>query len=181
MYSIDDLAKYIADTLNAQLTAEEQVTSPFRIYTDIGDLTKAYRNGNTVYKKRFGVCTVSSSNVTPLGTLMVYNASATVEILVNVDAMDYEGDVGEYAPVKEMRRIIDNVAATISGQPSNVEVDGVTYSVVPVYTLSNTGAFSVEATELGKMVPLSFNVALNVVERGINSSNIVVTVGGQRV
>ena len=177
--------------MNAKLAqiagANEVLEKPFEIFADIGEAQKSYRTLNTVYSKRYGVCSVLSSNITPVNGLMIYNATASVDILVNVDHADLAGeDLGEFSEVKQTRRILDEVAAESSATPTPfvegvLEEGGKTYTVVPVYTLSTAGTYAVETSEMGKIVPMTFSVDVSVVESGINSAAITLTIDGNTV
>lgn len=173
MFSLDNLRAFIEELLNAELPADEQLTNPFKIFADIGDAEKSYRALNTVYAKRYGVISVLSSNVTPINGLQIYNGTVSVDILVNVDrVINTLPDLGEYEEVKQTRSILDTIAANSSAVALARDINGVTYSVVPVFTLSTAGTFEVQTSRLGKVIPLSFTVDVSVVEQGINSSEI---------
>ena len=176
MFSIENLQEFLEGILNAELPEDEQLTNPFRLFADIGEAEKSYRNLNTVYAKRYGVISVLSSNVTPINGLQIYNGTVSVDILVNVDrVIGTLPDLGEYEEVKNIRRILDTVAANSSAVAHTYNDGGVMYSVVPVFTLSTAGTFEVQTSRLGKVIPLSFTVDVSVVETGVNSSNIVIS------
>ena len=182
MFSIENLQEFLEGILNAELPEEEQLTNPFRLFADIGEAEKSYRNLNTVYAKRYGVISVLSSNVTPINGLQIYNGTVSVDILVNVDrVIGTLPDLGEYEEVKKIRRILDNVAANSSAVAHTYNDYGVMYSVVPVFTLSTAGTFEVQTSRLGKVIPLSFSVDVAVVQQGINSSSITLKINNKDV
>lgn len=185
LISFSRIIEEIENGLNGLLmerSSEAFETSPFRLYADIGDAEKARRELNDVISPRFGIVSLVTSEVAPLGGLEIYNYSASVDILVNVDKMEYEGLIGEYAPVKETREIIDSLAAELSAVPFNlISPDGVTYSVLPVYNLASSGIFSIQPSELGKVVPLSFTARVSVVEAGVNSADIKIKFDGVEI
>ena len=198
MFSVDNLKAFVEERLNealwefikaremaktpsptvdeAEAVADAEVSrNPFKIFTDLGEAEKSYRSLNDVYSKRYGVLSTLSSNVTPLGGIQIYNGTFSVDILVNIDRpIGTPDDTGEYIEVKETRSILDTVAANDSATAHPFTVSGVDYSVVPVFTLSTAGTFEVQASKLGKIVPLSFTVDVSVVEQGINSAEIMI-------
>lgn len=189
MYNFNDLKNYIETVLNEKLFetlgAEERDTNPFKLFADVGEAQKSYRHLNTVYAKRYGVCSVIASNVTPINGLQIYNMTASIDILVNVDrvlGLD-ANNYGEYAPVIETRRILDEIAAERSAVAFVYEKveESKSYTVIPVFTVSTAGTYAVDAAELGKVVPLSFSVDVSVIEGGINSSEISITIDGETV
>lgn len=187
MFSLDNLRAFIEELLNAELPADEQLTNPFRIFADIGEAEKSYRALNTVYAKRYGVISVLSSNVTPINGLQIYNGTVSVDILVNVDRVistltnQGEYNLGEYEEVKQTRSILDTIAANSSAVALAYDIGGITYSVVPVFTLSTAGTFEVQTSRLGKVIPLSFTVDVSVVETGVNSSAIRIYINNTQV
>lgn len=183
MFSIDNFRAFIEQTLNAQLPTAEQLTKPFRIFADIGEASASYRNLNTVYSNRYGVISVLASNNASINGLQIYNATVSVDILVNVDQSihDPRANLGEYQPVIDMRALLDKVAAENSGVTKDFIIDRISYSVTSVFTLSTASTFEVDAGELGKVVPMTFSVDVSVVETGINSSAISITIDDEAV
>lgn len=183
MVKTETIVKTIEDRLNDALIADEKANFPFRLYTDIGDALKAYRvpGTNTVRSARYGIATVISSDSVPLnsGALQIYSFSLAIDILVNVDRMQFDGSVGDYPEVKKVREIIDELAATESGVPVGLVSDGKNYTFIPVYTLGGAGAYSVQASELGKVVPITFTVSANIVQNGVNSADITIEIDNE--
>lgn len=185
MIDFSYLRKYMEDKLNSYLTQQERETEPFILYADIGDMVAAYRNLNTVIMPRFGLIRLTSSEITPLGTLTVQEITATVEVVVNVDRMSLtENNVSEYRPVARVREVFDALAEAETGQVQLITVQedadtSTVYSVVPVYTLSNAGNFIQTTTEMGKIVPMSFRVTFTIIDNGINSDDVSYSLDGQ--
>lgn len=179
MISLDYLKGWLTKKLNDALEPIEQRDTPFKIYSDIGDIEPSRRDLNTVYKPQYGILKIISSNVAPIGSLRIYELVATCEILVNVDRMKRTGNVAEYKPVKRVREIIDNLAvnASAKAEPIKIEETGPTYSMIPVFTLGSVGSFNFVTSALGKVVPISFTVQLSIIENGINSSDMEVYLG----
>ena len=180
MIKTETIVKKIEDRLNDALSTDEKTNFPFRLYTDIGDALKAYRvpGTNTVRSARYGIATVIASDSVPLnaGALQIYSFSLAIDILVNVDRMQFDGSVGDYPEVKKVREIIDELAATESGVPDSLVSNGINYTFIPVYTLGGAGAYSVQASELGKVVPITFTVSANIVQNGVNSADITIEI-----
>ena len=187
MFSISELKTFIEGLLNLSLAEEEREIRPFKLFTDVGEANNAYREFNTVYYSRYGVVSVLTSNNASLNGLQIYNATASVDVLINVDrpisdiSGDFSGDFGEYPQVKEMRSILDNVAVNNSGIAQAFVINDVIYAVTPTFTLSTAGDFAIDTSRLGKVVPMTFTVDISVVETGINSSAITITIDGEDV
>ena len=178
MISLDYLKDWLQKKLNQGLPDDTEL---FEIYSDIGDIEPSQRSLNTVYKPRYGILKIISSNVAPIGSLRIYELVATCEILVNVDRMKRTDSVAEYEPVKKVREIIDNLAISASAKAEPAKIDGTTYSMIPVFTLGSLGSFNFVTSALGKVVPISFNVQLSVIENGINSSDMEVYLDGTQL
>lgn len=176
MFSIDNLKTIVERRLNDgldELDEHEFAHNPFKLFVDVGEVERSVRNLNDVYSNRYGVISILSSNSTPINEVAIYNATVSVDLLVNVDRSILEGDnSGEYQEVKDTRAIIDMIADKFSGVPFLHSEEKNTYSVVTVFTLSSAGTFEVVSSKLGKIVPFSFTIDLSVVEQGVNSSNI---------
>lgn len=183
MIDFQYLRKYIEEKLNSYLTPKEQDEQPFIIYADIGDMLEAYRRLNTIVMPRYGIIRLTSSEITPVGTLTVQEMNAEVEVVVNVDDMDIsEDNVSEYTPVVRVREVFDQLAADETGQAQTISVpEGDSeriYSVVPVYTMSSAGAFVQTTSDMGKIVPMSFRITMTVIENGFNSDDVTYTLDG---
>ncbi len=169
------------ESMEANIIASKAMnTSPFKIFGDLGEMQKSFRNLNTVFTKRFGVLSVLNSNNTSIKGLQIYNATVSVELIVNMDRSLGDSS-GEFDPVKMTRMILDGVSTTYSGVTQDLEINGTIYAVTTVFTLSNTGTFEAVSSELGKVLPMSFTCDVSVVETGINSSSISLTINGDEV
>jgi hypothetical protein len=80
-----------------------------------------------------------------------------------------------------MRSILDNIAVNNSGIARSFIINDVTYAVTPTFTLSTAGDYMIDTSRLGKVVPMTFSVDISVVETGLNSSAITITIDGQEV
>lgn len=182
---VDLFRKHIETKLNELLDEETRKASPFLLYTDIGEAKRAYREWNSVTAPRLGIVSLVTSECAPLAGIKIYNFAASIDILVNVDHMSYDGSddgtEGEFEPVAETRDVIDTFAAASSGEPFTAVIKGESYSVTPSYSLSSAGIFSEQSSDLGTVLPLTFTVRATVVELGVNSSNIVLKINGVQI
>ncbi len=176
------LRKFVEDGLNEQLSNEEEIICPFRIYEDVGNFDFANRNINDIIGKKYGVLSLISSDISPLSTLRFAEITAQCEIVVNVDEMELEDTDNqssclEYAPIASTRRAIENFISKYNAVARFVTDDtGTVFSVTPTIEFATVGSFAVATSNLGKIVPLRFSVSCIFIQNGVSSDSAKYTV-----
>lgn len=176
------LRNFTEEGLNEQLSNEEVSACPFCIYEDVGNFDFATRNVNDIISKKYGILTLTSSNIAPLSTLQFAEITAECEIVVNVDEMELEDSENqnsclEYAPVASTRRAIEEFISKYNAKARFVtDANGTVFSVTPTIEFANAGGFKVATSNLGKIVPLRFSVRCIFIQNGVSSDSVKYTV-----
>lgn len=179
MNYFDYVVKTVESGLNDELDATEQVNRPFRIYPDIGDYIPSKRNINDVMGKRYGVASVTASDISPNSSLKFAELTVLFELVINVDGMEVvELDTGEsgYKEVINTREIIQEFISKYQGK-SYKYVDGAeTYSITGTFECPQTGGFAITTSDLGKIVPIRFVANYIFIQNAVNSADITYSI-----
>ncbi len=177
------MKSFLEDGLNAVMDIEN---TEFRIVSDIGEYKESERIENTVINYINAVLTTSpSANETANGGLVVAIEQFALRVIVPTirikttpteDPQSWEN--GEAVYVQKIKSIIDDFFKS-NTNTEMTEGDNI-YSLGFTYSMSGTGNPAIEPL-VGECIDFIVNIAVTVVQNGINSMDVIVTVDGKRV
>lgn len=159
MISADALRENIAGLLGAEL------------FTDIGEFRAAYRKrGNKIEFPVCGIYRPGNMVLTPIKGLVLASMTADVEL------------VGEEYNVVDLRKKIDTLAQTQSGQTYTIEDDaGKTYMITVLYSSAYVGIKRDAPDNTGDVYPVRMTVSYTIIQNGVSSNDVKFLIDGQEV
>lgn len=164
----------------------------FKFFDTIGDYIDAQRGKTraTINDVTFlvqGVFSLAPSQLIPVKNLNIANLQAMLEIELDIDKLPEELDeqtldVIDYPQVRLVRNILDGYAQSQNGLPIIIKDSaGKSYSVVPTYSLNNAGLVTMNSSNTGEVLPITFSVVYTVVENGLNTNDITILIDNEEV
>lgn len=183
MIQVSQMAEFLKNGLNAANTIEN---TEFVVISDVSRLKRSKRKGNTVTNYINGVLIASPSmNETTNGGLVIAIDQFALHVIVPLDPIKttptedpiaWQDGVNLY--VQSVRKVIDDFfAANTTGSLTEGEN---TYSLGYTYSTSATG-FVTKDTIVGACIEFTVNIAVTVVQSGVNSMDVKVTIDGKQV
>ena len=149
-----------------QLAAYLQGKLGFTIFTDYGRYVAAQRDHNNVIAPVCGIFRLDPISVVPVQGVFVASGSASIEVAADPKNLDM------------VRSIVDGLTQ-YSGETVTIEDDdGTNYAVTFTYTSANVGVERPSPTNIGKVIPVSFTAYLNIIENGVASSSVKISIDG---
>ena len=183
MITVTQMTEYLSSGLNA---VNNIANTEFVIIPDVSRFKRSTRSRNTVTNYINGILLVSpSANETTNGGLVIAIDQFALHVLVPLDPIKttptenpiaWQDDINEY--VQSVRNVIDEFfSANTTGTLSDGEH---TYSLGYTYSTSATSQVARDST-IGTYVEFTVNIAVTVVQSGVNSMNVTVTIDGKQV
>ena len=183
MITVTQMTEYLSTGLNA---VNNIANTEFVIIPDVSRFKRSTRSGNTVTNYINGILLVSpSANETTNGGLVIAIDQFALHVLVPLDPIKttptenpiaWQDDINEY--VQSVRNVIDEFfSVNTTGTLSDGEH---TYSLGYTYSTSATSQVARDST-IGTYVEFTVNIAVTVVQSGVNSMNVTVTIDGKQV
>lgn len=177
------MKSFLEDGLNEVNDIEN---TKFRIVSDLGDYKESERTGNTVTNYINGILTTSpSTNETANGGLVVAIEQYTLRIVIPTvrirttpteDPQSWED--GEAVYVQHVKDLIDEFFKANTN--TEMTEQDIVYALGFTYSMSGTGTAAIN-TLIGNCIDFTVNIAVTVVQNGINSMDVIVTVDGKQV
>ena len=177
------MAAFLENGLNAVNDIEN---TEFVVMPDLGEYKISTRQRNTVTNYINCILTTSpQANDTANGGLVIAIDQFALRVIVPTekirttpgeDPISYEDDVYKY--VEHIKSLVDEMFAV--NKTGSMEVGGKTYSLGYTYSMSATGDRQL-ITQIGDCIDFTVNIAVTIVQSGVNSMDVVVTVDGKRV
>ncbi len=140
------------------------------LFSDYGEFERSYREHNDVIVPTCGIFRMNPMSVTPLQGLFLASATATVDIAAEVER------------VASVRALIDDIAASCNGETVTMtDDDGNTYMVTFSYSTAYVGAERTAPNNTGKMIPVSMTVYCSIIQNGVSSCDVKLTLDGEPV
>ena len=140
------------------------------LYLDFGEFISAYRErGNKLVFPIVGIYRPGNMVLTPLKGLVLAQMTSDVEI------------IGEENNIDEIRRKIDENAQINSGKTVTIEDSGKTYMLTILYSTAMVGARRDAPDNTGFCYPIRMSVNYTIVENGVSSNDVKLTIDGHDV
>lgn len=185
MLGIEDFGKRLQDDLNVIASGIEGAI-PFKIFTNLGDYTEAYRynnqgNPNAVAQYQYGILRVLPSEIVPIKGLAVQNFVFQLECAVNIDESEKDSN-GNYIQVVNTQEILNNYAQNYTGTTATIDgVDGKSYTIAYAINPCTVSSVTMTTSDYGEVLPVQLTIEVGAVENGINLNDIDITIDGQAV
>lgn len=178
---------YFAEQIESGLNAINTIqNTEFIVSADVAKFKTSTRDGNTV--TNYINCLLTSApnaNETANGGLVIAIDQFTLQVLVPLepikttpteDPQAWEDIKNTY--VQTVKGIVDSY---LSSNNTGAYNDGVkTYAVGYTYAMSSTGGVATDSV-IGQYIGFSASIAAMIVENGINSMDVIVTIDGKRI
>lgn len=185
MLGIEDFGKRLQDDLNV-IASTITGAIPFKIFTNLGDYTEAYRydnagNTNAVAQYQYGILRVLPSEIVPIKGLAVQNFVFQLECAVNIDESEKDSN-GNYIQVVNTQEILNNYAQNYTGTTATIDgVDGKSYTIAYAINPCSVSSVTMTTSDYGEVLPVQLTIEVGAVENGINLNDIDITIDGQAV
>ena len=158
MISNEQFREYIANKLGITL------------FADFGEFESAYRVHNSVVMPLCGIFRMNPMTVTPLQDLFIASATATVEI------------AAEEKDVAYVRALVDGLASSANGETVSMEdADHKTFMTTFSYSTAYVGLERTAPNNTGKLIPVSMTVYIAIIQNGVSSCDVKLTLDGNPV
>ena len=174
MIGLEAIRENIQTALNAN-----QYGKVFRLYTNDGEFTKAFRDGNEITEYINGICRLSNSSLTPLKALSILTMNVEVEFCIRVDNLEKDVN-GNYLEVLNVQALCENFVNSQNGQTISVK-DGDNTYVLAVNTEMPIVGVERLITSIGRCLPITLRIFYTMVENGVNSGDISLYIGNEEV
>ena len=179
MLGIEDFGKQLQDDLNV-IASTITGAIPFKIFTNLGDYTEAYRVINDVERYQFGILRVLPSELVPIKGLQVQNFVFQLECAVDIDRSEKD-DNGNYAQVVNTQTILNNYAQAMTGTTSTLTAGSKTYTIAYAINPCTVSSVTMTTSDYGEVLPVQLTIEVGAVENGINLNDIDITIDGQAI
>lgn len=179
MLGIEDFAEQLQNDLN---TIASGITGaiPFKIFTNLGDYTEAYRVLNDVEMYQFGILRVLPSELVPIKGLQVQNFVFQLECAVNIDRSEKDEN-GNYTQVVNTQTILNNYAQGMTGTTGTITAGGKSYTVAYAINPCTVSSVTMTTSDYGEVLPIQLTIEVGAVENGVNLNDIDVFIDGEAV
>lgn len=174
MIGLEAIRENIQTALNAN-----KYGKVFRLYTNDGEFTKAFRDGNEITEYINGICRLSNSSLTPLKALSILTMNVEVEFCIRVDNLEKDVN-GNYLEVLNVQALCENFVNSQNGQTISVK-DGDNTYVLAVNTEMPIVGVERLITSIGRCLPITLRIFYTMVENGVNSGDISLYIGNEEV
>lgn len=185
MLGIEDFGKQLENDLNV-IASTITGAIPFKIFTNLGDYTEAYRydnagNTNAVAQYQYGILRVLPSEIVPVKGLAIQNFIFQLECAVNIDASEKD-DNGNYLQVVYTQEILNNYAQSYTGTTTTIEgIDGKSYTIAYAINPCTVSSVTMTTSDYGEVLPIQITIEVGAVENGVNLNDIDVFIDGEAV
>lgn len=179
MIELTSIANDIETKLNNLL--DEDDNRSFKIFADVGDFKKAYKeyNENEITRYVNGILEAMTPSILPIKNLQAMTQTFRLSLVLDVDALNKDAD-GNFVEVKEIRAILQNYSQTYNGVPFAVTKGTTTFEVTPSFSGVIVGTES-QLSPLGRALPMYLDFSYAIIEMGINTNNVNFVVNGENI
>ncbi len=142
----------------------------FKLFLTLGDYKNAYRIGNEVERRTYGIVDFLPATLLPIPNINMFETTANIEFAVNIDTLDIDVD-GNYNSIKEILKVVNGFAREKNANPFYLQADDFQYQIVPLFELADDQEIAMQTSDMGEIIPIGFSARFVVTENIANGNS----------